>query len=63
VLFSVVKGDPTDEELAAVIAVLSARPDAAPRVAAPSMSGWSAYWRTSRLPITPGPGAWRASGR
>ena len=26
-------------------------------------SGWSAYWRSVRAPVTPGPNAWRMSGR
>ena len=63
VAFSVVKGSPTDEEVAALVAVLTLvnrrsepEPDARP-------SGWSAYWRSVRAPIIPGPDAWRMSGR
>ncbi|HZA74211.1 MAG TPA: acyl-CoA carboxylase subunit epsilon [Propionibacteriaceae bacterium] len=60
---SVVKGSPTDEELAALVIVLAlsrrrSEPDPATRP-----SGWSAYWRSVRAPITPGPNAWRMSGR
>jgi len=61
-VFSVVKGSPTDEEVAALVAVLTLarrrepEPDTRP-------SGWSAYWRTVRAPITPGPNAWRMSAR
>jgi Acyl-CoA carboxylase epsilon subunit len=63
-LFSVVKGAPTEDELAAVMTVLAtrfarARRDQMP----PARSGWSAYWRSLRSPIQPGPSAWRVSGR
>jgi hypothetical protein len=63
-LFSIVKGSPTEDELAAVMIVLSAR-FARPRQeeTAQARSGWSAYWRTVRSPIQPGPSAWRMSGR
>ena len=63
-LFRVVKGAPTDEELAAIIAVLIGQLRAAPEPPArPAASGWSAYWRGVRAPLAPGPGSWRASGR
>ena len=59
----VVKGDPTPEELAALIAVVSAR--AATRPASETepdrASDWATYWRTARRPLHPGPGRWRAS--
>jgi hypothetical protein len=63
-LFSIVKGSPTDEELVAVMTVLSAQ-FGRPREeeTAPVRSGWSAYWRTVRSPIQPGPSAWRMSAR
>ena len=57
----VVKGHPTDEELAALVTVLrlsSRRPEPEP---ATRPSGWSAYWRTVRAPISPGANAWRMS--
>jgi hypothetical protein len=63
-LFSVVKGSPTEDELAAVMTVLTTRfarqrePDDAP-----ARTGWSAYWRSLRSPIQPGPSAWRMSAR
>jgi len=62
--FSVVHGNPTDEELAAVWAVLASRP--ATGTAGPAQtetSGWSAYWRAVGAPLAPGPSAWRASAR
>ena len=63
-LFQVVRGRPTDEELAALVVVLSTlgRASVAPPAPAPS-SGWSAPWRSVRQPLHPGAGAWRMSGR
>jgi Acyl-CoA carboxylase epsilon subunit len=60
--FSVVKGSPTEDELEAVITVLTTR-FARPRQEQPAQTGWSAYWRSVRSPIQPGPSAWRMSGR
>jgi hypothetical protein len=62
-LFQVVKGSPTDEELAAVIAVLTLRASVPAPEPRPQESGWSAYWRSVRAPVQPGPEAWRMSGR
>jgi hypothetical protein len=62
--FLVVKGSPTEDELEAVNTVLStlfAR--RREEEASPAQSGWSAYWRSVRSPIQPGPSAWRMSGR
>jgi hypothetical protein len=62
--FTVVKGSPTEDELAAVVTVLTTqftRPQQ--EEAPPAQSGWSAYWRSVRSPIQPGPSAWRMSGR
>jgi acyl-CoA carboxylase epsilon subunit len=62
--FTVVKGSPTEDELAAVVTVLTTELNR-PRQgnAKPAQSGWSAYWRSVRSPIQPGPTAWRMSGR
>jgi Acyl-CoA carboxylase epsilon subunit len=62
----VVKGDPTDEELAALVAVVSARAAtqaASTAAAAPEQraSDWASYWRNVRQPLQHGPGRWRAS--
>ena len=62
-LIQVVKGNPTPEELAALVAVISARAAAA---AAPTRlpdhaSDWASYWRNLRRPLQHGPGRWRAS--
>jgi Acyl-CoA carboxylase epsilon subunit len=61
-LLNVVKGDPTPEELAAVVAAVAAKLSARTAAPKPKASGWAAYWRTVRQPIQPGPGAWRRSG-
>jgi hypothetical protein len=58
-----VRGDATPEEVAALLAVLSAAaggddPAPAPR----TVSRWASPERAVRRPLTPGPGAWRASG-
>ncbi|MDP9396888.1 MAG: acyl-CoA carboxylase subunit epsilon [Actinomycetota bacterium] len=59
-LLRVVRGDPTPEELAALVAVLSARP--APAAAPPvRRSVWRDPARLVRRPLRSGPGAWRAS--
>ena len=60
-LLTVVRGEPTPEQLAALIAVVSARAGASggdlPRAEPP-------LWNRPQLraPLAAGPGAWRASG-
>ncbi len=58
----VVKGEPTPDELAALVAVISAKAAEAGGAEPERPSTWAAYWRSVRGPIRPGPGAWRASG-
>ena len=62
-LFWVVKGSPTEEELAALVAFFALRAGGGAAVPDPAESGWSAYWRSVRAPVQPGPEAWRMSGR
>ena len=62
-LFAVVKGRPTDEELAALIVVFSSFGSTTASDSGPRTSGWSSYWRSVRRPFHPGPDAWRLSGR
>ncbi|MFO6452857.1 MULTISPECIES: acyl-CoA carboxylase subunit epsilon [unclassified Aeromicrobium] len=61
----VVKGDPTAEELAALVAVVAARNAAAAAAAADSKpkprSQWGHPTRQHRTPHRFGPGQWRAS--
>ncbi|MDA2813814.1 acyl-CoA carboxylase subunit epsilon [Nocardiopsis sp. RSe5-2] len=64
---SVVRGDPSPEELAALVAVLTARARAAraAREAEESArrprSAWRDRSRLLRRPVHPGPGAWARS--
>ncbi|WP_299051085.1 acyl-CoA carboxylase subunit epsilon [uncultured Nocardioides sp.] len=58
----VVKGDPTPEQLAALVAVLAAASGGGEAPAARRPSEWSRPGRRLRTPHHPGPGAWRASG-
>lgn len=66
-VLSVVRGQPTETELAAVVAVLAVRARAAaalasqPGLAGASRSAWSERSRQLREPIVSGHGAWRAS--
>jgi hypothetical protein len=57
----IIKGNPTDEEVAAVVAALATLPSATPAPAARRPTGWSAYWRSLRTPPHPSPDAWRTS--
>jgi hypothetical protein len=62
-LLRVVRGEPTDEELAALVAVVTAKSAAAAAAAEePARSQWRNRSRNIRPPIGPGPGSWRASG-
>jgi hypothetical protein len=60
-ILQVVKGDPTPEELAALIMVVAARSAATPAPAPERANNWATYWRNARTPLRPGPGRWRAS--
>jgi hypothetical protein len=57
----VVRGEPTDEELAALVAVLSTL-GSEPETPEPTRSAWSDRRVLVREPLAHGPGAWRASG-
>jgi hypothetical protein len=60
-LLRVVKGDPSPEELAALVAVIATL--GGPAASAPRRTpDWNAPRRLHRLPHHPGPGGWRASG-
>ena len=60
-LFTVTKGEPTAEELAALTAVvLSLEPATAAGPAKPSVRQWMRRQQL-RLGPTPGPGAWKRS--
>jgi hypothetical protein len=59
-LLTVVRGEPTPEQLAALVAVVSARASAAPPEPDPRPRS---LWGRPQLrgPLSPAPGAWRAS--
>ncbi|HWH30484.1 MAG TPA: acyl-CoA carboxylase subunit epsilon [Mycobacteriales bacterium] len=60
-LLRVVRGNPTPEEIAALVAVLALRgPAVEPEPVPPSR--WASRAAGLRRPLSPGPGAWRASG-
>ncbi len=66
-LVEIVHGDPADEELAALAAVIVALRRAPVHPHAPSTSslagGWRSYWHTVRNPLMPGREAWRSTFR
>jgi len=60
-MLRIVRGEPTDEELAALVAVLAGRAAAprAPGSEAPSV--WRDRAALLRRPLHPGPAAWRSA--
>jgi hypothetical protein len=60
--FRVVRGEPSDAELAALTVVLAAAASQASAPAPPAGRGrWSDPAARLRTPLHPGPGAWRSS--
>ncbi len=57
----VVHGDATPEQLAALVAVLSAASGGDGPAAEDSSSTWAAHSAAMRHPVQHGPGAWRTS--
>ena len=60
-LLRVVRGTPSDEELAALTAVLAATASHGPADTPPRGSAWAAPAARLRTSLRPGHGAWRAS--
>ncbi|MGW5052826.1 acyl-CoA carboxylase subunit epsilon [Actinokineospora sp. NPDC004072] len=60
--FRVERGNPTDEELAALTAVLLLAAAGGDEGERPPASPWAARVPQIRRPLDHGPGAWRASG-
>ena len=58
----IVKGNPSDEELAALVAVVTTLGSAGGEENPRQRSAWSDRRVTVREPFAHGPGAWRASG-
>jgi hypothetical protein len=56
-----VRGDASPEEIAALLAVLSAASGGGEATAPRRTSVWASRERLVRRPVSPGPGAWRAS--
>jgi hypothetical protein len=59
----IVRGEPSDEELAALLAVVAARSGAVVPSEPEAPSAWRDRGALLRKPLHPGPGAWRASAR
>ncbi|MEO7194839.1 MAG: acyl-CoA carboxylase subunit epsilon [Pseudonocardiaceae bacterium] len=57
----IVRGEPSDEELAAVVVALDALANEAAVEARVPRGGWADPARQLRTPLHPGPGAWRNS--
>ncbi|MEJ7704842.1 MAG: acyl-CoA carboxylase subunit epsilon [Geodermatophilaceae bacterium] len=57
----IVRGEPTAEELAALVSVLAAVAGARRAAAPPPAPTWSAASRSVRTALSPGHGGWRAS--
>jgi hypothetical protein len=67
-LLTVVRGDASVQEIAALVAVLAAKSAGSPSLTAgpaqgERVCGWSNRSALLRKPLSHGPGAWRASGR
>ena len=58
----VVRGDPTPDELAALVTVLAARSGSAPSRRAGPVSRWADPHRVLRVGVPPARGGWRTSG-
>ncbi len=61
-LLRVVRGEPTPEEIAAVVAVLTSYAAAEEPAARSVVAVWSDKRSALRRPLVAGPGAWQASG-
>jgi hypothetical protein len=60
-MLRIIKGEPTPEEIAALVAVVAARAAAVPPKERPRRSEWAGHERRMRRPVHPSPGGWRAS--
>ena len=62
-LLRVVRGEPSAEELAALTVVVAALSQRRTRRRPTPVATWASFGDLHRLPLRPGPGGWRASGR
>lgn len=60
-MLRVVRGEPTAEELAALVAVLAAKAGGGTPEPSRPVSAWTDRSLLVRRPVAHGPGAWRAS--
>ncbi|HEX5017691.1 MAG TPA: acyl-CoA carboxylase epsilon subunit [Actinomycetes bacterium] len=60
-ILRVVRGEPDEDELAALVAVIAARAARGEAEQRARKSLWAARSRQVRPPLRPAPGAWRAS--
>jgi hypothetical protein len=58
----VVRGEPSEEELAALTALVTIAGGDGDEAAPPERGRWNDPARLFRRPLLPGPGAWRSSG-
>jgi hypothetical protein len=61
-LLAVLRGEPTPDELAALVVVLASRQRPGRAKPRQRLSLWSSRGRAFGAPLVPGAGAWRASG-
>jgi hypothetical protein len=57
----IVRGNPTPEEIAALVTLLAARSSADVAKPPPRRSEWAGHERRMRRPVHTSPGGWRAS--
>jgi hypothetical protein len=60
-MLRIVRGEPSDDEVAALIAVFAEAVSAAAAEQPAPRSAWADPARRLRTPLHPGPGAWRLS--
>jgi hypothetical protein len=58
----IVRGNPSDEEVAALVAVVTTLGSGTEPASKPARSAWSDRRSQVREPLPHGPGAWRVSG-
>ena len=62
-LLTVVRGEPSAEELAALTVVVATLSQHRPRRRPTPVGAWASRADVVRTPLQPGPGGWRAAGR
>jgi hypothetical protein len=61
-LLRVIKGEPSDEELAALTVVVAALSQRRSRRRPTPVGAWASFAGTHRRPLRPGHGGWQAAG-